>query len=242
MRPGSGSRAILSSVYPAVAVANDVLGERLRAPVGERVRGDHHPRRRRSGSAPEEAPQRQRRPPGRRCPRARRRRGRSPARRGRCARSRPSRACRRPKASLRVGLAAGHDRRDEPLDARGHRRVAGEAVGLADETVLRLHLAPLRTRARGSPSARAGAAAGSGSVAVPDPAPRARAGSSLHVDAVVGEEAAVDVEHLPVHVGRAGRGEEADHRADLVRVGEPAGGDPLQHVCAGRACPRRSPR
>ena len=41
---------------------------------------------------------------------------------------------------LRVGFAAGDDRRDEPLDASCHGCVPRQAVGLADETVLRLHL------------------------------------------------------------------------------------------------------
>ena len=51
---------------------------------------------------------------------------------------------RRPRAGvpegLRVGLAAGDDRRDESLDARCDRCVPRQAVRLADETVLRLHL------------------------------------------------------------------------------------------------------
>ena len=139
MRPGSGSRATLSSVVPGLAVTDDVGGERLGGPVGERVGGDHHHGHRRSSVAPEVAPERQAGSLGGDVPEGDVDEAERPHdEAGAPDRDRGARGVL--EASLRVGLAARNHRSDEALDTRGDRRVAGEAVGRADETVVRLHL------------------------------------------------------------------------------------------------------
>ena len=128
----------LEQRVPGRPVAHDVLGERLRAPVGERVRGDHHQRGGRVAAA-------QVTPEGH----AGRLRGDVPERdvdeadRAHDEAGAPDRHRRAGAvlpARLRLRLAPDHDRCDEPFHAGGDGPVPGQAVRLPDETVLGLDL------------------------------------------------------------------------------------------------------
>ena len=119
-------------------VADHVLGERLRAAVGERVRGHHHQRSDGVGAA-QVAPERH----------AGRLRGDVPesdvdeADRAHDEAGAPDRHRRAGAvlpAPLRIRLAPDHDRRDEPFHAGGDGPVPGQAVRLPDEAVVGLDL------------------------------------------------------------------------------------------------------
>ena len=135
----------LEQRVPGRPVADDVLCERLRAAVGERVRGDHHQRSDRVGAA-QVAPERH----------AGRLRGDIPERdvdeadRAHDEAGAPDRHRRAGAvlpAPLRIRFAPDHDRCDEPFHAGGDRPVPGQAVRLPDEAVARSRPRPRRTRA-----------------------------------------------------------------------------------------------